>query len=218
MKIENLTVSYGNTVVLSDFSATFNKGEITCVLGRSGAGKTTLLRYIAGLLDQKPQGDNAVSMVFQEPRLLENLTVKENLLFSGISEKDIEFGLKETGLTNKENVLSTKLSGGEKQRVNFLRALLNKSEIMLLDEPFSSLDLATKLPLLENFCSLIKTAKKTAILVTHDLEEAFVLADRILVLSGGKITLDFSLKGVPPRRYGESYDEKQLILTELLKP
>ena len=177
-----------------------------------------MLRYIAGLLDQKPQGNSAVSMVFQEPRLLENLTVKENLLFSGLSEKDIEFGLKETGLTNKENVLSTKLSGGEKQRVNFLRALLNKSEIMLLDEPFSSLDLATKLPLLENFCSLIKTAKKTGILVTHDLEEAFVLADRILVLSGGKITLDFALKGVPPRRYGESYGEKQLILTELLKP
>lgn len=217
MKIENLTVSYGNNVVLDGFSATFNKGEITCVLGRSGAGKTTLLRYIAGLLDKKPQEVNAVSMVFQEPRLLENLTVKENLLFAGANEKDIEFALKESGLTNKENVLASKLSGGEKQRVNFLRALLNKSEIMLLDEPFSSLDLATKLPLLESFCNLIKTTKKTAILVTHDLEEAFVLADRILVLSGGKITLDISLKGVPPRKYGESYNEKQLILTELLK-
>ena len=217
MKIENLTVSYGKNVVLNNFSAAFNDGETTCVLGRSGAGKTTLLRYIAGLLEQKPQGLGGVSMVFQEPRLVDNLTVKENLLFAGADEKDIEFGLVSTGLLDKENVLSTKLSGGEKQRVNFLRAVLSGADTILLDEPFSSLDLTTKIPLMETFSNTLKLSKKTAILVTHDVEEALVLAHRVLVLDGGKITLDVPLKGVPPRSYGENYDEKAVILSEILK-
>ena len=216
MKIENLTVSYGKTKVFENLNISFNDGEITCVLGRSGVGKTTLLNYIAGLGSVKPSEEIPCSMVFQEPRLVPNLTVKENLLFAGCSELDIEKGLEMANLKGKQNERPTKLSGGEKQRVNFLRAVLNNAPVVLLDEPFSSLDLSTKIPLMNEFVKMLKQAKKTAILVTHDVEEALVVADRILVLDGGEITLDISLKTTPPRAYGVALFEREQILNKIL--
>ncbi len=216
MKIENLTVSYGKTKVFENLNIAFNDGEITCILGRSGVGKTTLLKYIAGLGSVKPSEKIPCSMVFQEPRLVPNLTVKENLLFAGCSELDIEKGLEFSNLKGKENMRPNSLSGGEKQRVNFLRAVLNKAPVVLLDEPFSSLDLSTKIPLINSFVKMLKQAGKTAILVTHDVEEALASADRILVLDGGKITLDISLKSAPPRAYGKACVEREIILNKLL--
>lgn len=216
MKIENLTVSYGKTKVFENLNITFNSGEITCILGRSGVGKTTLLKYIAGLLSVKPSEEIPCSMVFQEPRLVPNLTVKENLLFAGCNELDIEKGLEISNVKDKENDRPSKLSSGEKQRVNFLRAVLNKAPIVLLDEPFSSLDLSTKIPLMNVFVKMLKQAGKTAILVTHDVEEALSIADRILVLDGGEITLDISLKTKPPRAYFSECFEREIILDKIL--
>ena len=124
MKIENLSVSYGENQVFNNLMLDLNDGEITCILGRSGAGKTTLLKYLAGLIDTTFSLPKGVSMVFQEPRLLPNLTVKENLLFIGANPTDIPSAIKIAGLDGKENSLISELSGGEKQRVSFLRAML----------------------------------------------------------------------------------------------
>ena len=217
MKIENLTVSYGKNVVFNNFFCEFKDGKITCILGRSGAGKTTLLKYLAGLLDVKPSSKINASMVFQEDRLLKNLTVKENLLFAGCSLSDIDSYIEKVGLLGKENLRPSSLSGGEKQRVNFLRAILNKAPLILLDEPFSSLDLATKLPLISDFRKTIKQAEKTAILVTHDVEEALLIADEIMILEGGKITLTLSSNGGFINSYGAPSDDRNLIIKTIIK-
>ena len=161
MKIEKLSVSYGENQVFNNLSLNLNDGEITCVLGRSGAGKTTLLKYLAGLIkDSSFALDGGVAMVFQEPRLLPNLTAYENLLFIGANPSGIADALKSVGLEGKENCRPNELSGGEKQRVSFLRAMLSGANTVLLDEPFSSLDLATKIPLAKTFVEMIKSAKK----------------------------------------------------------
>lgn len=217
MKIENLTLSYGKNVVFNNFFCEFKGGKITCILGRSGVGKTTLLKYLAGLLDVKPSSKINASMVFQEDRLLKNLTVKENLLFAGCSLFDIDSYIEKVGLLGKENLRPSSLSGGEKQRVNFLRAILNKAPLILLDEPFSSLDLATKLPLISDFRKTIKQAEKTAILVTHDVEEALLIADEIMILEGGKITLALSSNGGFIKEYGELSKDRDLIIKTIIK-
>ena len=218
MNIENLSVSYGENKVFENFSLELKEGDITCVLGRSGVGKTTLLKCLAGLIKGVPNTlEGGVSMVFQEPRLLPNLTVKENLLFAGAKSKDIKTALIYVGLKGKENVRPTALSGGEKQRVSFLRAMLSGANTVLLDEPFSSLDLATKISLAKTFVSMIKSANKSAIFVTHDVEEAMMVADRVILLSGGKITLDIKLDGAPFRDYGANLTERKIIVDTILK-
>ena len=218
MKIEKLSVSYGENQVFNNLSLNLNDGEITCVLGRSGAGKTTLLKYLAGLI--KDSGfalDGGVAMVFQEPRLLPNLTAYENLLFIGANPSGIADALKSVGLEGKENCRPNELSGGEKQRISFLRAMLSGANTVLLDEPFSSLDLATKIPLAKTFVEMIKSAKKTAIFVTHDVEEAMMVADRILYISGGEIALDIKLDGAPFRDYGAPSNQRKIIVDKITK-
>ena len=217
MKIENLSVSYGENQVFNNLPLDLNDGEITCILGRSGAGKTTLLKYLAGLIDTTFSLPNGVSMVFQEPRLLPNLTVKENLLFIGANPTDIPSAIKIAGLDGKENSLISELSGGEKQRVSFLRAMLFSASTVLLDEPFSSLDLATKIPLAKTFVEMIKSAKKTAIFVTHDVEEAMMVADRILYIQEGEIALDIKLDGAPFREYGAPSKQRKIIVDKIVK-
>lgn len=218
MKIENLSVSYGEKQVFNNLSLNLNDGDITCVLGRSGAGKTTLLNYLAGLIQGRPFTLNGgVAMVFQEPRLLLNLTVKENLLFAGASAENIDKALKVSGLDGKESSRPSELSGGEKQRVSFLRAMLSGANTVLLDEPFSSLDLATKIPLAKTFVEMIKSAEKSAIFVTHDVEEALMVADRILYIDGGKIALDITLDGKPFRDYGTPLKERKIIVDKIVK-
>ena len=217
MKIENLSVSYGENQVFNNLMLDLNDGEITCILGRSGAGKTTLLKYLAGLIDTTFSLPKGVSMVFQEPRLLPNLTVNENLLFIGANPTDIPSAIKIAGLDGKENSLISELSGGEKQRVSFLRAMLFSASTVLLDEPFSSLDLATKIPLAKTFVEMIKSAKKTAIFVTHDVEEAMMVADRILYIQEGEIALDIKLDGAPFREYGAPSKQRKIIVDKIVK-
>ncbi len=218
MKIENLSVSYGDIKVFENFSLELKEGEITCILGRSGAGKTTLLNCLAGLIEGASYNlEGGVSMVFQEPRLLPNLTVYENLVFAGANANDILTAVKGVGLAGKEKYRPSMLSGGEKQRVSFLRAMLSSANTVLLDEPFSSLDLSTKIPLAKTFVDMIKSANKSAIFVTHDVEEAVMVSDRILLLSGGKITLDVMLDGTPFRDYGANLNQRKIIVDTILK-
>ena len=214
-----ISKSYKNQVVFDNFELEIKDGQILCVLGESGGGKTTLLNILAGLTAYEGNIDGApkkVGYIFQEPRLLPNLTVEENLRYVGGSPERIDELLKKTELTACKHKKPRALSGGEKQRVAIARAFLSDSEVLLLDEPFSSLDTALKIRLTKVFSSLWKEQKKTAVFVTHDIEEACMLAHRIVVLRKGKIVLDLEMGGELPRGYAENVAEREKILKTLL--
>ncbi len=201
MQIKNVTKKYGELVVLENFSVDFEKDKITCILGASGCGKTTLLNVIAGLTDYQGQvvGDNKISYIFQGTRLLKNLTVYKNLEYvlknNGLTKEEIEVSitemLKKVDLWDVRDKYPHQLSGGMMQRVSLSRAFVFNAPVLLMDEPFKGLDISLKKQIIELFQKLIKSEKKTTIFVTHDLEEAITLSDRILVMGlGGKIILD----------------------------
>ena len=216
MKIENLSISYGNLKVFENFNIEFKEGKITAVLGRSGIGKTTLLKHVANLLNDKNNGFKpSVSFVFQTPCLVENLSVKSNILLVQGCENKVENGLEKVGLKDKINAKCKDLSLGEKQRVNLLRAFTFDSDVTLLDEPFSALDLKTKNSAHELFCSLFKN-KKTAIIVTHDIEEALAVADEIVVIKEDKTVSYITLPECAGLRNGLGLDEFRKKLLEIL--
>ncbi|MBE5747289.1 MAG: ABC transporter ATP-binding protein [Clostridiales bacterium] len=215
-----ISKSYEKQVVFENLELDIKQGEILCVLGESGGGKTTLLNMLAGLTAFEGTIDGAptkVGYIFQEPRLLPNLTVEENLRYVGGTPEKIDELLQKTELTACRNKKPRALSGGEKQRVAIARAFLSDSEVLLLDEPFSSLDTALKIRLAGVFATLWKTEKKTAVFVTHDIEEACMLAHRVVVLKSGKIALDLDMGGGDlPRKYGENSFIKEKILATLV--
>jgi sulfonate transport system ATP-binding protein len=174
-------------------------GEIVAVIGGSGCGKSTLLRAIAGL-DPASEGQIAldgeligkphekIGIIFQEPRLLPWLKVADNVGF-GLGDRPkaerierVTAALARVGLADKAAVWPRELSGGQAQRVAIARALVPRPEVLLLDEPFSALDAFTRTALQDHLLDLWADAKPTLILVTHDVEEAIVLADRVMVM------------------------------------
>ena len=173
MKIENLNVEYDNRIIFSAFNLDILDGEVTCMLGSSGVGKTTLLQHITSKAQQENKN---VAIAFQEPRLLKHLTVFENLKLIGYDEKDIVNVLEKIGLEKHIHAYPNHLSGGEKQRVNFARAFLSESDILLLDEPFFSLDVKLKIRLIKLLQE--EKAQKTIVFVTHDVEEMCELAEQ----------------------------------------
>ena len=195
--------------VLEDINLTINDGELICLLGPSGCGKTTLLRLIAGLdqptsgeivangeVVEKPSGDRAV--IFQQYSLFPWLTVLQNVTFGlgmtnpGNKEENIaaaERYLKSVGLIEFKDSYPHELSGGMKQRVAIIRSLLNHSPILLMDEPFSALDMQNRHKLQEQLIGVWKRFENTIVFVTHDVDEAVYLADKIVILdkNPGKI-------------------------------
>ncbi len=212
--------SYKEKQVFDNFALDIHEGEILCVLGESGGGKTTLLNILAGLIPYDGEVKNApknVSFIFQESRLLPNLTVVENLLYAGGRYEFMEEILRKTELISLRNKRPKELSGGEKQRVAIARAFSSGAKLLLLDEPFSSLDTALKIRIAKVFAELWKEEKRTAVFVTHDLEEALMLGHRVVVLKDGKIACDMRLsEGELPRPYGEERAIKEEILKVLL--
>ena len=191
MLIKNLTKSYGSTPVFKNFNLEIAEGAVTCILGGSGAGKTTLLNVIAGLTAFSGEVTSVkCSYIFQEPRLVPNLTVYGNLRLVCRDDGAIRYMLEKTGLTQKESSYPIALSGGQAQRVSVARAFLYKSDVVLMDEPFSSLDLKLKISMMKVFGEVRANDGRTAVFVTHDIDEALYLADRIIVLSDGKIVFD----------------------------
>ena len=216
-----VTKSYGDNRVFDNFALDIQDGEVLCLLGRSGAGKTTLLKILAGLTDFDGELDGVpekIGFVFQEPRLLPYLSVAENLRYTGVGEKEIKPVLEKVGLAEYADTRADKLSGGEKQRVAIARAFLSNAPLMLLDEPFSSLDLAWKVRLWQNFATLWEEKKPTAVLVTHDIEDAWALGHRIILIQDGKIALDMRPKRTNyPAPYGEASKEKSALIKAALK-
>ncbi|HZP79882.1 MAG TPA: ABC transporter ATP-binding protein [Pseudolabrys sp.] len=198
--LEHVGKTYANGVrALDGVSLTVGPGEIVAIVGGSGCGKSTLLRAISGLdtpsqgrvlLDGQPitAPHEKIGIIFQEPRLLPWLTVADNVGF-GLddlprAERDERVGRAVTrvGLIEKANMWPRELSGGQAQRVAIARALVPRPEVLLLDEPFSALDAFTRADLQDHLLDLWADAKPTLILVTHDVEEAIVLADRVMVM------------------------------------
>lgn len=209
LKISNLSVSYTDKSVLQGLSLHANRGELTAILGASGAGKSTLLRLIAGF-DRPSAGtivlDNQVVAADDVFVLPENrgigIVPQDSALFSHLSVADnIGFGLSKSankaarvkellelvGLTEYANRKPASLSGGQQQRVALARALAPKPKLILLDEPFSALDQELRTRLREDVKRILKAENATAILVTHDQEEALSLAEKVAVLRDGRI-------------------------------
>jgi sulfonate transport system ATP-binding protein len=190
IRIDNLRVAFGELRVLEDLSLSIESGEIVAVLGPSGCGKSTLLRAIAGL-DVHPTGtiavDGEVGYVFQEPRLFPWLDVEKNVRFAARTPEEhvrVDDVLELTGLHDARSTLPKALSGGMAQRAALARTLVRNPSVLLLDEPLAALDALRRMQLQEALVEIISAVSATAILVTHDIEEALYLADRIVVLGG----------------------------------
>jgi sulfonate transport system ATP-binding protein len=198
--LEHVGKTYANGVhALEGVTLKVGIGEILAIVGGSGCGKSTLLRAISGLdhptkgritLDGETitQPHEKIGIIFQEPRLLPWLTVADNVGF-GIAhlpkeerERRVAHALEKVGLTEKAAVWPRELSGGQAQRVAIARALVPQPEVLLLDEPFSALDAFTRADLQDHVLALWAEQKPTLIVVTHDVDEAVVLADRIIVM------------------------------------
>ena len=193
--VKNLCKDYDTLKVLDNLNIEFKEGTVTCILGPSGCGKTTLLNILSGSLDFDA-GEivgfkhESISYVFQEDRLIEWKTVKENLEFvlKDKMHKDqlneiITRYLRAVDMEEYKNYYPNKLSGGMRQRIAIIRAFIYPSKLLIMDEPFKSLDMETKQNVMECFINLRRKEKRTCILVTHDMNEAKYLGDHLITLS-----------------------------------
>ena len=211
LRLRDLTRELGGRRVLQGIDLDLRRGEFVALLGRSGSGKSTLLRAIAGL-DHDVTGSGQLqvpphlSVVFQDARLLPWLRVLDNVLF-GFDAPDAreraEAALAEVGLSGRERSWPLELSGGEQQRVALARSLVRTPDLILADEPFGALDALTRIRMHELLRVLCARHQPAVLLVTHDVDEAITLADRVLVLSDGQIALDREIDLPKPRRHSE---------------
>lgn len=218
IELRNVTQKYGALTVYENFSLPLEEGKIACILGASGCGKTTLLNMLAGLVPFSGTIEpmQPCSYIFQQPRLVPNLTVEGNLRLVCRDAARIRDMLGRIGLADKAKAYPVELSGGQAQRVSIARAFLHPSSLLLMDEPFSSLDTALKIRLMRLFAEIWREERRTVLFVTHDVEEAYMLAHRALVLRGGKIAADIDCGGGDlPRRYGEGSAVKDALLAAL---
>ena len=210
--LRNVSRSFAGKIVLDGISLDIEPGQFVALLGESGSGKTTLLRALAGLdRDASRQGlissPDHVSVLFQDARLLPWLSVGDNLRL-GLRRPDADTAVRQmleaVGLGDKAGAWPATLSGGQKQRAALARSLLRQPELLLADEPFGALDALTRMRMQTLLFRLVEQHRPTVILVTHDVDEALLLADRILVLKNGRIHEDH-LAGLPhPRQTRQS--------------
>lgn len=212
LSIRNLSKSFGQVQVLDDINLEIGPAEFIAVVGKSGCGKSTLLRLIAGL-DTPTQGQILVDgqslrglsrdarVMFQDSRLLPWRRVLDNVVL-GLrtnGQQRGEWALQQVGLGNRAKDWVTVLSGGQRQRVALARALVSQPRLLLLDEPLGALDALTRLEMQQLIRRLWQDQQFTALLVTHDVEEAVYLADRVIVIEEGKIALDLPITLPHPR-------------------
>ncbi len=240
LQVNNIDIAYGNSPIVKQVSFSLAVGQIGCLLGPSGCGKTTLLRAIAGF-EPPLQGDiricgevvskpgrvlaperRRVGMVFQDFALFPHLTIEQNIAFGlhGVSREQqrsrVDRLLCLINMERYRSVYPHQLSGGQQQRVAIARALAPKPELLLLDEPFSSLDVELREELAREVRMLLKEEGTTAILVTHDQLEAFAMADDIGVMSDGRICQwdsGYNLYHYPVDRFVANFIGQGVFLT-----
>jgi NitT/TauT family transport system ATP-binding protein len=217
IKLDQISFSYGDLVIFSDLSLEFPEGKITAILGPSGCGKTTLLNLLADLL--KPEQGKIstpgnVSYLFQEPRLLPWSTVWDNValpLWGKLPDQEIEnqvtLCLQAAGLLEYRDYYPSELSGGMRQRAAMARAFSYPAPLLLMDEPFKSLDLKTRFQMMNDFLNLWRQNTRTVVTVTHDVKEALMLADKVVLLSPkpSQIVRQLELEIGQPERIGNQY-------------
>ena len=212
VRISGLTRGFGQRTVLRDIDLEIPQGQFVALVGRSGSGKSTLLRAIAGI-DHEVQGDGAihtprrVSVVFQDSRLLPWRRVLANVLLglprrgpkAREASERARAALAEMGLAGREDAWPNQLSGGEAQRAALARSLARDPELLLADEPFGALDALTRIRMHTLLRELWERHGPTVLLVTHDVDEAVLLADRVLVLEDGRFIRDLPIDLPHPR-------------------
>lgn len=199
MLINNINFKYGSNEIYNNFNIEFQQGKINCIIGESGCGKTTLLNYISEKLYYE---NKRIAYVFQEDNLIPwkniyvNLKIVAKKYFEkSVLEKEINNALVKVRLEKYKYFYPRELSGGMRQRINFARALIGNPEVILMDEPFKSLDIKSK----NNMIELIKNLKNTdstIILVTHDINEILMLADVVYYLGGRPVEIIESAIGI----------------------
>ena len=234
-KIENVIVEFGNQIrAVEQASLTINPGEFICLLGPSGCGKSTLMNCVAGFVTPtkgsvKVDGEEIVKpgpdrgMVFQHHSLFPWKSVKENVAFGPIMAKKSKYEAESiartlvnmVGLSAYENRYPNVLSGGMKQRVGIARALANYPNVLLMDEPFGALDAQTRSMMQENLLQIWGEFGTTVIFVTHDIDEAVFLADRVVVMSAspGRLIADIQV-GLPRPRTPEMVSDPVYVETK----
>ncbi|WCM95214.1 ATP-binding cassette domain-containing protein [Acidovorax sp. NCPPB 2350] len=234
LQARGLTKRYGPREVLRSAQLAVESGEFIAIVGRSGCGKSTLLRLVAGLeaasggaleVDGQPvaglHGDTRI--MFQEARLLPWRRVLDNVTL-GLPASALDRGrevLAQVGLADRAGEWPARLSGGQRQRVALARALVHRPRLLLLDEPLGALDALTRIEMHRLIESLWLRHRFTALLVTHDVQEAVALADRVVLIEDGRIALDERIPLARPRSHGDAdfaAIEKRILDRVLQKP
>ncbi|MEU0544515.1 ATP-binding cassette domain-containing protein [Nocardia sp. NPDC005978] len=206
VSITGLHKAFGEKVVLDGIDLTIRRGEFVVLLGPSGTGKTTLLRLLTGL--ELPDAGQVLvpaarTTVYQEPRLIPSKRVLANVVVGQRRSRQVrEAGLRalaEVHLDGKARQWPATLSGGEAQRAALARALVREPELLLLDEPFAALDALTRLQMQDLVGDLVARHRPAVLMVTHDVDEAVRLADRVLVLDNGRFAVDTDIDLPRPR-------------------
>ncbi len=221
LEVKNISKSFGDNKVLKDISIELNQGEIVCLLGVSGGGKTTLFNIISGLLtpdsgqvllDGKDITNQPghISYMLQKDLLLPYRTIEDNvalpLLLKGIKKKEarrqVSPMFSQFGLEGTQKKYPAQLSGGMRQRAALLRTYMFSKDVALLDEPFSALDTITKSSMHSWYLDVMEKIRMSTLFITHDIDEAILISDRIYLLSGspGEITEEIIIREPKPRR------------------
>lgn len=212
VEIENISVCFGTHKVLKGINMEIGEEEIVALLGPSGCGKTTLMKIIAGI--QKPDSgrvkgvENSISYVFQDDRLLPWRTVWENIRLVRDKEdtQEIQRLINQVGLKGFEKHYPKQLSGGMKKRCGIARAFYKENSILLMDEPFQGLDYFLRLDMQTTLLEVWKRQKQSILLITHEIDEALALADRILIIGGKPATIgkEYRITEVGKEKRGDS--------------
>jgi NitT/TauT family transport system ATP-binding protein len=227
IRLNNISKTFDNLTILKDFNLEIKKDKIICFLGASGCGKTTLLNIISGTLEYDGGSiegiNNNISYIFQDTRLLPWATIENNIKFVLKSNKNINVDkvtkkyIDIVKLNKFSHYYPQQLSGGMKQRVSIARAFAYSSDTLLMDEPFQGLDYDLKIELINAFLELWEKDNRTVIFVTHDLDEALLLADKIYILDGRPIKIKKEIEINIPKRERIKQKDKINEYREMLR-